>query len=150
MNSPWLVLVFEPRLRLGRLSDHERSSFTADGVQYVAIDTDFLPTFHDRLLDDCGRMVGIRIWPVSPAAAEFVRSLPRAGYTAFGDGFVDVWLSEVPIQVATSSGDQAFGARMFRSPSDGLALAIDISFLCASERDFASVEGATANWVSIS
>ena len=150
MNSPWLVLLFQPRLGLGRLPDHQQSSFTANGVQYVAVDTDFLPTFHDRLLDDCGRMVGIRIWPVSPAAAEFLRSLPRAEYTSFGDGFVDVWLSEGPIQLATSSGDQAFGARIFRSASVGLALAIDINYLCASERDLASVEGANASWVSIS
>jgi len=148
-SDPWLVLVFGRDLCLARLSESTRSSFTVDRVEYQAVDSNFLPTFHDRLVDERDCLVGIRIWTASTAAAGLFNGLPNATYLTFGAGFVDVWLSEAPIPGAKSTGDQAFGARIYRSASGYLALAIDIDYLCASEGDLANVERANARWVAL-
>lgn len=149
-SASWLVLFFGRQLSLGWLPDHERPVFSAEGLEYKAVDADFLPTLHDRLVDDHGRLLGIRIWPVSASASEFLESLPRTGYMTLGNGFVDVWLSEAPVYGAGSTGDQAFGARIYKSGLGAqVALALDIDYICLSDADRASIEGASARWVSV-
>jgi hypothetical protein len=148
-EEQWLIMVLGKRLSLALVPKGDLPSFQIGGAEYRGLESNFLTTFYDRLLDQDDRLSGVRVWPVSDSALELWGRLPKAPYVQRGQGFFDIWLSEAPIPDAEDAGDQAFGGRVYQTESGALALSLDVNYLCASDADFENVQDANATWVDV-
>ena len=147
----WLVMVFSNQLSLALSDSEPAQSFRADGVAFHATGTSAMSAFYDRLVDQHGELVGVRIAPVMEDAAAVLDRVPPRPYIrrVNQQPWFDVYFGNVVHNDAESDGDQAFGGRFYLGERREMAVSLDLSYLAATERDIEAVKLAPARWVEI-
>lgn len=145
----WLVLIFREKLELGWVDGESPAAFRAGESIFREISRGDLVAFYDRLVDERGEIVGIRICPVREVSG-FQARLPPASYLCHtaDSSCVDVYFGGEVLN-ADNTGDQAFGGRLFASSDGQLAISVDFSYLAESERDYLAVENAAVEWARV-
>lgn len=149
VEEEWLVLVLGGELSLALVPKTLTGSFRIADVEYRSPDDNFLTAFYDRLVDDAGRLIGIRVNPTTSVAEELLGSVPPQPYLHRGEGYVDIFLTVSAVPDAESTGDQAFGGQVFSSSKGDVALSLDVNYFCASEDDYSAIRSAKARWVEL-
>lgn len=146
----WIIVFFDSELALAGVEHDPGDEFWVDGVHYVdALGSDFV-AFYDRLESGSGRLVGIRIWPLEPAEPLLLNRSAMPAYVRLPEGLdcIDLFLSPDPWDGHTT-GDQAFGGRVYKSDSGRLAVSIDLAYLAQSPDDVEAVRTAQVRWTDV-
>jgi len=144
-----LVMVFRPRLALAIVSADPGTEFLAGGERFRAVTETYLTAFYDRVLDQSGQLVGLEITPVE-GAEPLVASLSPFEYVQpVEEGRrARVFFAGKIRGNASSSAEQAFGGRIYRSTRGELAISLDLEWLDSS--DIRAIKSSPADWLSLS
>lgn len=144
-----LVMVFRPRLALAIVSADPGSEFFAGGDRFRAVSESYLTAFYDRVRDQNGQLVGLEVTPVE-GTEPLVASLSPFEYVQLVEEGrrARVFFAGKIRGNASSSADQAFGGRIYRSARGELAISLDLEWLDSS--DIRAIKSSTALWLSLS
>jgi hypothetical protein len=160
----YLALFFGEQLALAFLPPLAFASFRANGVQYRDMGARHFVAHYDRLLSEGGELAGIQLW-ANPEEAGLGRLLDRLPSREFleplggSPPIYRVHFAGRVTEALTDMGDQAFGGQLFRGDDGGVALSIDLDYLCAGsgERaeaeeaaDLSAIRRANATWSQLS
>lgn len=150
-RETWLVLIFRDELYVGLIKGESPRGFWVADTHFKDEGLGDLTAFYDRLVDASGELVGIRLCPVVNQTDYLLRRLPKAPYLQLSetDPCVDVYFSRQPVPNVESTGDQAFGGKLFQSVNGEFAISVDLSYLAESERDFVAISNSETGWVQI-
>lgn len=147
----WLVMVLGDQLSLALSHSEPAQSFRADGTDFRATRSSTMGAFYDRLVDGHGNLVGVRIAPVMTDADAVLERVPLREYIRQADDepWFDVYLGSEIRGDAESTGDQAFGGRIYLGGEREMAISLDLGYLATTKEDIEAVKLAPARWVEI-
>lgn len=151
-GDSWLVMVLEPhRLALAKVAAEPREELTVGGTRYRSLYTGAVAAFYDRILDDAGRLAGVRFWPTAEAPTLWLAKLPRRPYLRVrpDENYFDVYFRRPTYPDASSEGDQAFGGRIYEAAPGQIAISLDLDYLATSTEDLRAVDEALVDWVHV-
>lgn len=143
----YLALFFGEQLSLAFLPPSALASFRANGVEYRDTGAGHFVAHYDRLLAESGELAGIQLW-ANPEEAGLGRLLDRLPAREYLESFGStppiyrVHFAGRVSDALTDMGDQAFGGQLFRGDDGGVALSIDLDYLCAGSGERAEAEEA--------
>ncbi len=147
----WLVMVLGDQLSLALSDSEPAQSFRAEGTAFHATGPSTMSAFYDRLVDQHGNLVGVRIAPIMKDADAVLERVPLRQYIRRGgeEPWFDVYLGNGVRADAESTGDQAFGGRIYLGEKGEMAVSLDLGYLATTEQDIEVVKLASARWVEI-
>lgn len=145
----WLILLLQQRLTIAEHQGVPGNTILVNGIEYLATSPGSVATFYDRILDDAGKLTGIRFWPTADDPSELLHSLPMLPYvrTHPGKAYFDVYFCGYAYEHARGEGEQAFGGRIYRSSSSEMAVAVDFGYLAESSDDILALRSSAVRWL---
>ena len=147
----WLVIALEPELVFAMTSEEPGDEFILDSVRYSTSAEGAVTGFYDRILNDAGRLAGVRVWPMAERAKALISAVSERPYLRIlsREGCIDVYFDGPPYPNGTSEGDQAFGGRFYRASNGEVAISLDLGYLADSAEDFEAVKTAAVRWATL-
>jgi len=144
-----LVMIFRPRLALALVPGDPGPEFVAGGDRFLTVMDTYLTAFYDRVRDESGKLVGLEITPVE-GARQVVASLSPFEYVQLVDEGrrARVFFAGTIRGNPSSSAEQAFGGRIYRSVRGELAISLDLEWL--DSPDIRAIKASAAQWLTVS
>jgi hypothetical protein len=147
----WLVMFLEPKLAFATTPTEPGEEFTANGARYGSVYSGAVAAFYDRILDDAGRLAGVRFCPTAENLEALFAKLPARPYlrVASGASYFDVYFRGPPYPRGSSEGDQAFGGRVYEAAPGKVAVSLDLGYLATSPDELDAVRTAAVRWITL-
>lgn len=141
-------MIFRPRLALALVPTDPGMEFSVGETHFRAVSETYLTAFYDSVRDHTGSLVALEITPVE-GAEQLVGLLAPFEYVHSVDEGrrARVFFAPRVRGLATSSAEQAFGGRIYRSPHGQLAISLDLDWL--ENGDIQAIRSSTAQWVNL-
>ena len=150
-SPTWLILVLERELHLGFSRLEPEDGFMAMGRRFGSRTSPELGLWYARLLDERGRLVGIRLIPGDPTAEGLFSDLPPLDYVREADdeARLDVFLEAPPGTEVAANDDFGFRGGVFSDEEGALAVSLELASLARSPADHAALHRAPGKRILI-